>query len=257
MSPEEAKAEFTVRYYRWALQDFKREIDEGFPFLKGFKTGSPVEVLEMMSGRSRSEQLTLASALVKRFHKDAVESAGDRMTADEAAVCKEYLDRVPKAHPLEIALLRRAAAGERGVYANRGKLARLVRAELKGGMQVLEAEDLEGVFSYQNIVDGWQITTRVHTRERHAQLAYEHIIWSVKKVVPVTWAKGTWREGQQEWDPVMLHNWISFAGWLGISSRTQWSELVDADASQAAKQFAALCRHFLSAAPALLSGLAI
>src|SRR5207245_534420 len=111
---------------------------------------------------------------------------------------------------LELALLRRAAAGERGVYANRGKLVRLVKAELKAaGMRVFESEDFAGVLSYQNIVDGWQIITRIHTRERHAQLAYNHTIDSVKNPVLVTWAKGTWREGQQELLPVQLHNWVS------------------------------------------------
>jgi len=250
--------EFNSRYYRWALKDFKREIDEDFPFLKGFKTGSPVEVLEMMSNRNRSEQLALASALVKRFHKEGVEAAGDRMTADEAAACKEYLDRVPKPHPLEVARLRKATAGEREVYTNRGKLARLVKTELKAaGMQVFESENLAGVLSYQNLVDGWQIITRVHTRERHAQLAYEHAIWSVKKVVPVTWAKGTWREGQQELWPVQLHNWISLVGWLGISSRTEWSDLVDSDGPQVAKELGALCKHFLHSAPELLTGLSV
>jgi hypothetical protein len=258
VTPEAARAEFNVRYYRWALQDYQREIDEGFPFLKGFKTGSPVEVLEMMLSRSRSEQLTLASALVKRFHKDAVEAAGDQMTAEEETTCKEYLDRVPRTHPLELALLRRAAAGERGVYANRAGLVRLVKGELKAaGMQVFESENVAGVLSYQNIVDGWQIITRIHTRERHAQLAYNHTIDSVNKPVLVTWAKGTCREGQQELSSVQLHNWISLAGWLGISSRTQWSDLVDSDGPQVAQELAALCKHFLQAAPTLLAGLSL
>ncbi|HWQ91674.1 MAG TPA: hypothetical protein VN673_08380 [Clostridia bacterium] len=258
MTPEAARAEFDIRYYRWALQDFKREIDEGFPFLKGFKTGSPAEVLAMMSSRTRSEQLTLASALVKRFHKNAVETAGDRMTGEEEAVCKEYLDRVPRTHPVEVDMLRRAAASERGVYANRGRLVRLVKAELKtAGMQVFESEDLAGVLSYQNTVDGWQIITRIHTRERHAQLAYNHTIDSMNKPVLVTWAKGTWREGQQDMCPVQLHNWISLVGWLGISSRTQWSDLVDSDGPQVANELAALCKHFLHAAPTLLAGLSV
>jgi hypothetical protein len=258
MSPEAAQAEFKLRYYRWALQDFRREIDESFPFLKGFKTGSPADVLESMSGRSRSEQLTLASALVKRFHKDAVEAAGDQMTPEEEAACKEYLDRIPRTHPLELALLRRAAAGERGVYANRGKLVRLVRAKLKvAGMQVLESEDLVGVLSYQNTIGGWRIITRIHTRERHAQLRYDHTIYSVDKVVLVTWAKDTWREGQQELVPLLLHNWVSLAGWLGISSQTEWSDLVDSDGPNVAKELGALCKHFLHAASALLAGLSV
>jgi hypothetical protein len=247
-----------VRYYRWALQDFKREIDEDFPFLKGFKTGPPLEVLQMMSSRNRSEQLALASALVKRFHKEGLEAAGERITADEEATCKEYLSRVPRTQPLELALLSRAAAGEPGVYANRARLLRLVKGELKAaGMQVFESENLAGVLSYHNILDGWRIITRVHTRERYAQLAYEHIIWSVKKVVPVTWAKGTWREGHQELWPAQLHNLISIAGWLGISSRTQWSDLVDSDGPQVAKELVALCNHFLHAAPELLAGLSV
>lgn len=85
MNPEAARAEFNLRYYRWALQDFKREIDQGFPWLKGFKTGSPAEVLKLLTARNRDEQMTMANALVKRFHKDAVEAAGDDMTGAEIA----------------------------------------------------------------------------------------------------------------------------------------------------------------------------
>ncbi|MPM91299.1 hypothetical protein SDC9_138427 [bioreactor metagenome] len=86
----------------------------------------------------------------------------------------------------------------------------------------------------------------------HAQLAYNHIIWSVEKVRPVT--LGT---GRQELWPVQLHNWISFTGWLGISGRTEWTDLLDSDSPQAAKELAALCQHFLRVAPELLAGLSV
>jgi hypothetical protein len=258
MEPASVQREFSLRYYRWALQDFKREIAEGFPFLKGFKTGPPAAVVEMMSRSTRGEQLALASALLKRFHKNAVEAAGDQITAEEEAACREYLDRIPRAHPLELALLRKAAAGDRGVYAKRGKLVNLVKAELEaGGMQIFEPEDLVGVLSYQNIVDGWQIITRIDTREKHAQLAYNHSIVSVKKAVLVTWGKGTWREGQHEMLPVQLHNWISLTAWLGISSRTQWTDLTDSDTVQAATDLARMCRHFIASAPTLLRRLTV
>ena len=79
MQPEDLQRDFNVRYYHWALQDFRREIQHDFPFLRGFKTGSAFEIVEMMSKMSSREKLLLASALVKRFHKDGVQAAGDRI----------------------------------------------------------------------------------------------------------------------------------------------------------------------------------
>ncbi len=34
MNREMLQREFDLRYYRWALGDFRREIDQDFPFLR-------------------------------------------------------------------------------------------------------------------------------------------------------------------------------------------------------------------------------
>lgn len=45
MNLEQVKEEFSVRYYYWALEDFKREIEQDFPFLREFKGGSQVPAM--------------------------------------------------------------------------------------------------------------------------------------------------------------------------------------------------------------------
>jgi hypothetical protein len=253
MDFELLQREFNLRYYRWALQDSRREIENDFPFVGGFKSGPTWHVKDMMAKMPLNNRLFFGAALVKRFHKEAVEAAGDQITEAETKQCDEYLRRALYPSSAGFALERRLRAGERAVYANRTTLARLVKLELKSvGLRPFESENVAGVLSYQSTIDGWQIITQVHTREKHAQLAYNHIIWSVEKVRPVTLGNG-----RQELWPVQLHNWISFTGWLGISSRTEWTDLLDSDSPQAAKELAALCQHFLRVAPELLAGLSV
>ena len=243
MEPEAARIEFLTRYYNWALHDFRREIENGFPFLGKFKNGPLWHVRDMMSGVCREKQLFLASALVKRFHKEAIAALGEFITPEEMAMCEEYLSRALLPSLKEPA--------DSGVHSNKARLIRLVRRQLEArGMRVFEEECLPGVLSYRSIINGWQIITRIHTRERHAHLAYEHAIWSIQKMQPVIL-----RNGQYDLWPIKLHHWISLSAWLGISSRTEWDDIVDADSPQVAEDLGDLCTHFLEAAPTLLNGI--
>lgn len=253
MKFEDSKSEFGVRYYRWALRDFEREIENGFPHVSQFKSGPCWHVNDMMTRMTPEERRFLGRALVRRFHKEAVMALGEEISESETRWCDEFLARALYPSPEGEALERRVRAGEHPKYIKRGRLRSLVKKELSAsGLQIFEPEYEAQVLRYRSVVEGWEIITHIHSGERQAQLAYEHIIWSFEKVRPVK----VWNGDEELW-PVQLHNWISFAGWLGICSRTEWTGLVDEDGPKAAKELSALCQHFLNVAPMLLKGLRV
>lgn|GEM_PF-4384534 len=57
---------FEVRYYKWSLAEFQREIDGGFPSLRSFPSGPAHKTLLYLQRLSQTERHSLARALVKR-----------------------------------------------------------------------------------------------------------------------------------------------------------------------------------------------
>lgn len=86
MTFSEAKREFDIRYYLWSISEFEKEIEESFPTLRLFKTGTVWETLQFMRLLDRARQRTLAHALLKRFHPNAVAALGEITSAEEIAL---------------------------------------------------------------------------------------------------------------------------------------------------------------------------
>jgi hypothetical protein len=78
-----AKQEFQIRYYLWAISEWEKEANESFPNLRSFKSGAVWETYQFMRLLDKGEQLTLARALLKRFHSDAVKSLGEKTSPEE------------------------------------------------------------------------------------------------------------------------------------------------------------------------------
>jgi len=91
MNIQEATDEFVTRYYRWALEDCQREVNEGFPLLRAIKSRFILRVLAVMEPLQKEQRIRLSIALVKRFHERAVEVTGEYLTAEEEELCKSYL----------------------------------------------------------------------------------------------------------------------------------------------------------------------
>ncbi len=83
MTFEKAKNEFEIRYYLWAISEWQKEIDGSFPNLRTFKTGAFWETYQVMQQLDKSQQLTLAHGLLKRFHPEAVKSLGESCSPEE------------------------------------------------------------------------------------------------------------------------------------------------------------------------------
>jgi hypothetical protein len=56
----EAKREFEVRYYFWAISEWENEIKAEFPFLRAFKCGAMWETFQVMQKLDKSQQTKLA-----------------------------------------------------------------------------------------------------------------------------------------------------------------------------------------------------
>jgi hypothetical protein len=241
--------EFAVRYYYWALQDFEREIEQDFPFLGTFTSGSAWHVRDMMSQMGTGDRRFLARALVKRFHERALRALGEAITEEEKQMCQEYFDKALLQSPRESYLEARLRAGERHALASRRKLCRLIGAELRGRQIEL---DEDGCASRIIATTGnrWRVVTEIDTSNRHAQLIYHHdvVIADREEIIILPYGGSVKR-------PIPIVRFVSLNAWLGISGQTEWSDLMDDDLPQVASALGGVCSVFLEAAPKLLKGL--
>jgi hypothetical protein len=258
MNWDEIKEDFAVRYYLWAWEDFKREIEQGFPILRTFRSsegqrsivrGSSECVLDMMLEMTRDEQLFFAGALVKRFHGHALQATGEKMTKEEIEICKDYRARSLVPTESELAARDRYREGQKIIVAKRSMFRKATKVELKKlNMQI--TEDRGVLWRYQTRVGDWNIVTEIDTSHRDAQIIYHHNINVADRVETVTLPNG-----EQIDKFIQLASLVSLNSWLGISSTTKWCDLVDSDCPRVIQALSGLCSQFLGIVPKLLKGL--
>lgn len=212
-----------VAFYRWALEDFQREIREGFPLLRQIKNSYLLtRQIPSIESLSPNDQQHLASVLVKRAHYGAVQSIGETISAEEWRVHKWYMSDIARIRPEEF-----RANSQLLHRINRKQFATLLKTEL---MPVL-GDDVEpfqhNIWRYWTPVRHWSILTYVDIGGQHHQLSYSQVV-TTKEV---------------RYHPMGT----SILAWLGISSQTIWDCLAAEDCPEAAKMLAMLCSHFIDA----------
>lgn len=90
MTFSQAQQEFQIRYYLWATTEFEKEIDSSFPVLRTFKCGESWRLYQFMQRLERSEQVLLARGLLKKIHKDAVDTLREVRSDEENSICEKY-----------------------------------------------------------------------------------------------------------------------------------------------------------------------
>jgi hypothetical protein len=85
MTFEKAKQEFEIRFYFWGISEFEKEIDESFPNLRSFKSGTAWETYQFMQQLDKNEQLTLMRGLLKR-NNDAIQALGENCSIEEESL---------------------------------------------------------------------------------------------------------------------------------------------------------------------------
>ncbi|MBI2002395.1 MAG: hypothetical protein HYS69_14645 [candidate division NC10 bacterium] len=89
--PGTAADEFAVRYYRWSLEDCRREIREDFPLLRTVKSNLAIRALAYLESFPGDDRLRVATGLVRRCHRKALEITGESWTAHDEAIHQDYV----------------------------------------------------------------------------------------------------------------------------------------------------------------------
>ncbi|MBI4735962.1 MAG: hypothetical protein HY766_07865 [candidate division NC10 bacterium] len=84
--PGTAADEFAVRYYRWSLEDCRREIREDFPLLRTVKSSLAIRALAYLESFPGDDRLRVATGLVRRCHRKALEITGESWTVHDEAI---------------------------------------------------------------------------------------------------------------------------------------------------------------------------
>jgi hypothetical protein len=230
-----AADEFAIRYYRWALEDFRREIAQDFPLLRPIKDSLAIRLTGHMQSLDAGERGRLATALVKRAHKRAVELTGDPWGAEEGPLVERYrtISRIPR--PEEEAYRRALFDDPQSLKLNRGALLAHVKRALAPVLGEGAPFSTEHEWRYAMPIGAWTLSTFVDVGGSTHQLSYGHAIHSG--------------------DRRILKEGISVLSWLGIGgAHTQWNQLTSADIESGAAALSRVCRHFVDVGPELLAG---
>ena len=236
MTFQEAQEEFAVRYYLWAGEETRKEVEQGFPLLSRMDTGMCRRYLRRMAQLSTEAQHAFAALLVKRSHPLAMKLLDDPLSSEEIAEITEYADATAlERDALEEAFFQRQVEGDPSTKLNRRRFKKIVKECLA---PVLGREDRwggGGTWRYKTPIENLRVETYLDTGGTYDQLCYSHtIIFS----------------GYQT-----LIEHTSALDWLGLSSQTSWRQLDDSKAEATARLLAELCVHFFKAIPNVLKGI--
>ena len=221
--------EFAIRYYRWALEQWRSEIDGGFPILRGIRDSSCTGTLEIMKTQSRDERLEMARTLTKRRHPEAVAALGDTFSTEEQRLFEHWRH------------LRATLYWESAEYAAVGQPRKKRIAPLRAAIRQVvapvvgkEVDCCHGVlYRYETRIGRWTVATRIDFTDRQADIIYDHLI-------------------RLSEDSRRFAGPISVEKWFGISGVSEWRGLSDEEIPEAVANLALVCRRFLEAAPYLL-----
>jgi hypothetical protein len=247
----EAKQEFQIRYYLWATSEFEGEINASFPNLRLFKAGPVWKLYQFMLRIDRDKQLVLAHSLLKRFHPDAVKTLGETDSSEESSLRDELDDFRRNVFGLEAEISTKRAAGEKIKFVSKSKLRKIMVSKFREayGSQCVKMENGE---EWDPLFDmkccGWIISTQLWFGRHESLISYNHSIVSETRIHHP--------QNPEITAPAMkLEQLISFSGWLGICSQTQWQYLMPDDVEPACDAAIKFCGHFFEIAPKLLKGL--
>jgi len=221
------REEFVAAFYYWAQEDFRREIREGFPFLRLIKNQFVVfRQLRAFQSLSQEDQYVLASALVKRFHPRAVRYLGESLTPEETCLSDWYDSAINRWTSEELRLNELETQNPQLFKLNRRRFAALLKEALKPvcGEEIVVFD--RSVWHYMTQIGGLTIATFIDVGGQFHQLVYDHAV--APKEDPFF-----------GWGPTSILNWMGLSG-----GGTYWTMLTEADTAEAAEAAACFCSHF-------------
>jgi hypothetical protein len=235
-----APDEFVAKLYRWSCQDFQREMDEGFPLLRGIEGPTTYCLLSLLESLPKDKRLVLVSGLLKRFHTRAVALLGETVSAEQ----QELFERFSKSFEVVNRLQRERwdAARKLGPPLEpkqRMKIVDCVKNELHEPSCVWPKTGPWKGSSFEVEKGGFRILTRFWPGTR-VSFSYDHAILDKKR--------GYYLEP----DTTFYCDKFSIDSWLGISWETMWMDLRVGEVERVGKDLVRLCRHFIEGVGPLL-----
>lgn len=254
MTSSQAKTEFQIRYYLWAISEFKEEIEHSFQSFRSFKTGSAWKLQRFMEKLDRADQLLLASGLLKRFHPDAVRALNETCSPEEESL-RNRLDAFRRTKAgLELEIAERRQAGEKLKFVGKRKLLNITsqafQSAFGNSIEIDRDEDHDPRLGFRMKCGPWTIYTNFWFGRKEPIISYFHGI-ATEKIFTL---KGAGDPYESHFPVGMM---ISLCSWLGISSQTNWEYLQNEDVSVACDALLKLCSRFFEVAPKLLKGLEV
>lgn len=231
MELDTLRDDFFVRFYRWSMDDMRRELAEDFRLLRLVRSSTALRALAYFEGFSAGERVALFEAQIKAFHPRAMEILGIPLTPDEESLLQRKREALLQPTPVEVEL-RGGLDAIRVPRVNTSKLAKLTGQELEAGVGLPVRKWRSGAWFTVTLGD-WSVSIDVSYGSPPYYL--QHIM-----------------AGEE---PLVQH--ISCLSWLGVSQQTAWDLAKKGDELETARAIATLCSHFLGAAPALLDGLTL
>jgi hypothetical protein len=238
----EAGREFAVRYYRWAVEQWRAEVLEDLPTLRSI-TCVPALDLHAFEPLAPSDRLAVGLAFAKRNNREAMAVLGETLLPEDKLLIKEHLQRS------NAELYRWMWGGFRAgdprdawhhtMTARRpARAVAELRKEVRKAVEPVLGSDVfrfdPNSWRYRTQVGRWALLTEIFFRTDQ-DLAYSHDI----------------RFGNES---ESMCRCISAMDWLVGTGKplTGWTLSSANDIPAVVASLASVCRRFVEAAPALL-----
>lgn len=232
----ESKLKFEERLYRWSLDEWNRELINGFKTLRTIHDRIVHRAIRIFDSYDLERMNKLAKAFAKRTAtEEVIIKCSERpLTTEEKELIESFINQ------LQDEAWRDAVKIPPGGYKNRekfkkGAFKKAVITELAPLFGEKYEKDGGSVIIYKTPLKSWILVTYLDFGGRASNLNYSHYIMDKHEK--------------------LLAERISFLRWLGIGGETNWDELTNDDIESSAKSLVAICAHFIKAAPKLLEGI--
>jgi hypothetical protein len=235
MDIDTARKEFSQRFYQWSIDDWKREITEGFPFIKMADEDHKRFWLKIMDNcKTQEEQFAFIKALIKKgISKEILESCNDEFTEKDRRYVQLYHHIVNNVTMglIDIGKFDIIQRYEAGPKLNQRRFRKCIKKALVPVFGA-EYEDWDpGEWRYHTLIGPWKVITHIIAEGGIPQLEYFHDIIASE------------------------HVYLSENPCILPCFSKVWLYLIDDDIEPTVYALARFCEHFMNAVPKLLDGL--
>lgn len=188
MKFSDAKKEFNIRLYRWAIVAQEKEISESFPSFQ-LCNGWPLKTCNFFRGLDRRSQLVLGKGLLQARHKEAVLILGETISTGA-----EPLMRQEEHYRLKLgsgSIRTNNSTGKKmdeTRFATRNQLKKVMKIYFKDAFEkeCLPSDPLDGKNNliFRMKCNGWIIKTWFEFGRWDPEIRVEHNIWTGKWITP-------------------------------------------------------------------------